>query len=408
LCVYQHAPTPHAPGIYRHRTYFAELVRRGWHVDLIATPINYMTGEVPRSYERRPYVHEELDGIDMHWVWASRKIHTSVRHRAANYATFFLTALGRAATLPRPDVLLVSSPPLPVAVLGPMLSLRFRGTPWLLEVRDIWPESAVSVGWLDEGSATYRALSRIARSATHRANAVIVPTPGLVDRVREHGATAIEVITGPVGNEERTPETRMRVRESLAVPSDHCLFLYLGALGVANGIDTLLDAVAGLPAATPATFLVVGDGSGRREIEARIAQEERLRRVRALDPVPKNGVFDLLAASDVCLHLLRPDPVFETALPSKVLDYFSAHRPFITTAPGLPAKLASESGGSYAANADELTAAIEHWVNRTPVEWAQACEQSYAYGAARFGIAENVDRLERLLYTTMSGSGSSD
>jgi len=124
LCVYQHAPTPHAPGIYRHRTYFAELVRRGWHVDLIATPINYMTGEVPRSYERRPYVHEELDGIDMHWVWASRKIHTSVRHRAANYATFFLTALGRAATLPRPDVLLVSSPPLPVAVLGRHHRLR--------------------------------------------------------------------------------------------------------------------------------------------------------------------------------------------------------------------------------------------------------------------------------------------
>ena len=47
LCVYQHAPTPGAPGIYRHRMWFAELVRRGWHVDLVSTPLNYMTGTVP-------------------------------------------------------------------------------------------------------------------------------------------------------------------------------------------------------------------------------------------------------------------------------------------------------------------------------------------------------------------------
>ena len=408
MCVYQHAPTSHAPGIYRHRTYFAELVRRGWHVDLIATPINYMTGDVPPQYERRPYVHEIVDGIDMHWVWASRQIHASQRRRATNYATFFLTALARAATLPTPDIVLVSSPPLPVAALGPMLSLRFRRAPWLLEVRDIWPESAVSVGWLEETSVLYRTLLRVARYATHRAHAVIVPTPGLKDRVREHGARTIEVITGPVADEARTAETRARVRESLGVPSDHRLFLYLGALGVANGIDTLLDAAANIRTTAPATILLVGDGSGRRPLDTRITQDERLRCVRTMNPVPKNEVFDLLAASDVCLHLLRPDPVFETALPSKVLDYFSAHRPFITTAPGLPAKLAIESGGSHAANTDELTAAIERWTSRSTAEWAQACEQSYAYGAARFGIEGSVDRLERLLYATMSGSESSD
>ena len=56
LCIYQHAPTPGAPGIYRHRLYLAELVRRGWDVDLISTPVNYMRGTVPERYAGKPYV----------------------------------------------------------------------------------------------------------------------------------------------------------------------------------------------------------------------------------------------------------------------------------------------------------------------------------------------------------------
>ena len=403
LCVYQHAPTPGAPGIYRHRLYFAELVRRGWHVDLVSTPVNYMTGLVPSRYRGRPYVHERLDGIDMHWVWASGKIHDSKLRRASNYASFASTALARAATLPRPDVVLVSSPPLPVAALGPLLARRHR-VPWLLEVRDIWPESAASVGWLDPGTRTYRLLLRLAEGTTRRASGVVVPTPGLVERVREHGARSVEVIPGPVVDSARPPGVRHEVRRRLGLPDGECAFLYLGAIGVANGLDTLLEAVARLPPDLPASVLVVGDGSGRRELEARVAAETAFRRVRILDPVPKDEVFDLLAASDVCLHLLRPDPIFATALPSKVLDYFSAHRPFITTAEGLPAKLAAESGGEFAADAGELADAIVRWTRLGPEERADAGERSFAFGSARFGVDETVDRLERLLLAPTEGT----
>jgi hypothetical protein len=104
LCVYQHAPTPGAPGIYRHRLLLAELVRRGWHVDLVSTAVNYMTGEIPPRYARRPYVRETIDGIVHHWVFASTGIHASRVRRALNYASFATSAFLRAATLRRPDV----------------------------------------------------------------------------------------------------------------------------------------------------------------------------------------------------------------------------------------------------------------------------------------------------------------
>src|SRR4051794_7160029 len=178
LCIYQHAPTPGAPGIYRHRLYLSELVRRGWDVDVIATPINYMRGTVPERYAGTPYVREVIDGIVHHWVWASSSVHRSRGHRAMNYATFATAAVVRGATLARPDVIWASSPPLPVANVGELLAARYR-RPWILEVRDLWPESAVSVGRLRQETLLYDARGRGAPYAAGAPPARVGPPPGL-------------------------------------------------------------------------------------------------------------------------------------------------------------------------------------------------------------------------------------
>jgi glycosyltransferase involved in cell wall biosynthesis len=398
--VYQHAPTPGAPGIYRHRIYFRELVRRGWNVDLVSTPLNYMTGETPDRYRRRPVSRETIDGIDHHWVPATRGIHASKRRRALNYATFTAAAAARALTLPRPDVVLVSSPPLPVGALGPLLGARFR-VPWILEVRDIWPESAVSVGWLREDTALYRRLEGLAHYLARSASAVIVPTPGLVDDVTRHGARAVETVPGPVLDSPPDPEVRREARARLGLAGATCVFLYAGAIGAANGLDLLIDAVAGLPAAVDAEVLVAGDGSARAALEQRL-RSEAIARVRLLGVVPKDGVADLLAAADVCLHLLRPDAVFATAQPTKMLEYFGAHRPVITTVPGLPEQLALSSGGAFASSAEALRAELQRWAAMTADDRKDAGEASYLFGSTRFGLQPSVDRLEGLLLRTIA------
>jgi colanic acid biosynthesis glycosyl transferase WcaI len=395
LCVYQHAPTPGAPGIYRHRLYFAELVRRGWHVDLVSTPINYMTGIVPARYAGKPYTRDVIDGIHHHWVWASGRIHGSHPRRALNYVTFATAAALRASTLRRPDVILASSPPLPVATLGALLAKRFR-RPWVLEVRDIWPESAVSVGWLSEESFAYRALERIAHHSASTADAAIVPTPGLVEPLLRHGAAHVDVVPGSVLDAGSDESRRAQTRAEFGVPAGMCLFLYVGALGVANGLDMLLDAVQALPDHTQARFLLVGDGSAKKLLEERVGREG-IDRVEILDAVPKERVGDLLAASDVCLHMLRPHPVFTSALPTKVLEYFGAHRAFVTNVPGLPQKLALDSGGGFGETADSLAAEFGRWTAMSTDERRHRGEMSFRYGSQRFGLAVAVDRLEEIL-----------
>jgi hypothetical protein len=391
--VYQHAPTPGAPGIYRHRRYLAELVRRGWHVDLVSSPLNYMTGTVPTRYRRRLFMSETIDGVRHHWVWASGGIHASRLRRTANYVTFAASASLRAALLPRPDVLLVSSPPLTVGALGPILGKR--ASRWVFEVRDVWPESAASVGWLSETSATYRLLHRLARRLATRSAATIVPTPALVDAVRAHGAANVFVIPGSVIESTTAPSARARTRRELEVDDDDCLFVYVGAIGVANGLEVLLDAVERLPADTGAAFVIAGDGSARPSLERRLARKHVP--VRLLGAISIDRVPDLLAASDVCLHVLRRDPVFEAALPTKVLEYFGARRPFITTVPGLPEQLARESGGGFAADVETLAAELTRWTHMTADERRRRGEKSFRYGVAKFGLEAAVDELEAAL-----------
>lgn len=398
LVVYQHAPTPGAPGIYRHRMLLAELVRRGWDVDLVSSPINYMDGTVPPRYAGRRYVREEIDGIVHHWVRATDDVHRSFRRRARNYATFASGATLRGVRLPRPDVVWASSPPLSVASAGRWIARRHR-RPWVLEVRDLWPESAAAVGLLREESRAYRILDRFARSYAREATAAIVPTPGLEGLVRGHGARDVTLVTGAIEDHPPDPAVRARVRESLGIPEDACVFAYVGAHGVVNGLDVLLDAaelLAREPTEAPVHVLMAGAGSATGALDARLA-ERPIAAVHKLGPLPKQGARDLLAAADVGLHLLRPDPVFESALPTKVLEYLGCHLPFVTTVPGLPSQVAVDTGGDLARDAGELAAAMRRWASRPAAERRAAGEAAFAWGDRRYGLEASVDALEAVL-----------
>jgi glycosyltransferase involved in cell wall biosynthesis len=395
LCIYQHAPTPGAPGIYRHRLYLSELTRRGWHVDLVSTPINYMQATVPERYAGKSYVREVIGGVVHHWVWAYPCIHRSRWHRAWNYATFAGTAMMRGTTLSPPDVIWASSPPLSVGSVGQLLAKRFR-RPWILEIRDLWPESAASVGWLSEESTLYRALELMARRHAARADAVIVPSPGLVEGIQAHRAGLVSVVPGVVSDTSRSLESRRRARVQFRVDPNACLFTYVGALGIANGLDLLLDAASALTGDKRMSFLVVGDGSDRRRLE----EEVRRRHITTLQIVGamrKEAVPDILAASDVCLHLLRPDPLFAAALPSKILEYFGAHRPVITTVGGLPERLATESGGGFARTVTTLVAEFIRWTVMSPEERRRHGEEAFRYGIDNFSREASVDKLDSLL-----------
>ena len=118
----------------------------------------------------------------------------------------------------------------------------------------------------------------------------------------------------------------------------------------------------------------------------------------------QDGVGDLLAAADVGLHLLRPDPVFGSALPTKALEYLGAGLPFVTTVPGLPSEVAVASGGAAVSSAAELAREFVSWSEATGDERRTRGQQALRYGLENFGLEANVSRLEGLLGETSRSS----
>lgn len=404
LVIYQHAPTPGAPGIYRHRMLLAELVRRGWHVDLVSSPINYMDGSVPERYRDATCVREEIDGITHHWVQATDDIQRSFKRRARNYVTFAWNATLRGMRLQRPDIVWASSPPLSVATAGRWVARRHR-VPLALEVRDLWPESAAVVGLLSADSAPYKVIERFARTYAREADLTLVPTPGLVELMQGHGSSEVTLVTGAIEDRPPADDVRARWRERLGVPDEACLFAYVGAHGVVNGLDVLFDAIelvrADADGWPDVRIVTAGSGSATAALTARLA-ERPIAGLEVLGPIPKEDARDLLAGADVGLHLLRPDPVFASALPTKVLEYLGCHLPFITTVPGLPGEVAAATGGDLAPDAGQLADALRRWAQRSPEQRRTTGDLAFAWGETRYGLASSVDTLEAALRSTIA------
>ena len=276
-----------------------------------------------------------------------------------------------------------------------MLATRFR-RPWVLEVRDPWPDAAGIVGWLTEGSKLWRSLELLDRRLSQGADAIVIPTSGLLERTLRVGGKLIRAVPGAVLDTPPDERQRAAKRADLGLDPSTCLFVYTGAVGRANGLDTLVDAAKLMNGTADLAIAVVGDGSARADLGERI-RNERVETIRLVGAVQKAEVSDWLAAGDVCLHLLRPDPRLECALPSKMLEYFGSHRPVLTTAAGLPQRMAEMSGGAFAGDASSLAAELERWAGMPASERLARGERSFGYGTSRFGREAVVDRLESLL-----------
>ena len=224
----------------------------------------------------------------------------------------------------------------------------------------------------------------------------------------------MQLVTGAIEDFPPNAGARSATRAKYGIAEDDCLFVYAGAHGIVNGLDMLLDAATDLrerERSGTATgharirILLAGAGSARDTLVARL-DATPIEGLELLGPIPKDDARELLGAADVGLHLLRPDPVFESALPTKVLEYLGCHLPFITTVPGLPSKVAESTGGDLATSAAGLADAILRWAQLPAQERRVIGDDAFDWGQANYGLSASVDRLESIL-TDLASRGPS-
>jgi colanic acid biosynthesis glycosyl transferase WcaI len=331
----------------------AELSRHwagmGHEVSVLTGFPNHPTGVVPpewRSRFRRLFYRETVDGVQVvrTWLWPlpNRKAHERIR----NYASFCLSAAISGLRLEKPDVVIGSSPQLLVALAGWWLAW-WKRVPFVFEVRDLWPESLAAVGAGDEGTFLHRALGAIAGFLYRRAGRIVVVTPAFRDHLIRHWhvpAARISIVENGVETDLfRSSPAAIVIRKQLQL-EDRFLICYIGTMGMAHGLETLIAAAQELQTALPsAMFLLIGEGAEKERI-VELARARGLNNIQFLNQQPRELIPGYVSASDLCLVLLKKTELFKTVIPTKLLEYMACERPVVVAVDGEARRVVEEAG----------------------------------------------------------------
>lgn len=349
-----YAPEIGAPQT-RLRETAAGLQEIGFAVRVLTGPPHYPDGAVRAGYHMLQTRREWIDDVRVTRLPMIARPNRGFRDRTIDQASFAAAAAAAISDVRWADVLLIESPPL---FLG--LTAAFHrvvtGRPYIFHVADPWPDFPIALGALRSPLA--RRLAYINEDLAYRfAASVTTVTSSLVARLEAkpgaHGK--VHLLPNGVDLNRFEPEVSPSdARRALGWPDARLTLVYAGTVGLAQGLGTLIDAMA-LLRDDGVMLHIVGDGAERAEISARV-RREGLDHVLIHQPVPAPQVPRLLAAADAGLVLLRRGPLYEEALPTKLVEGLAAGRPVIVSADGEAARIIQEADAGVAAPAEDAAA----------------------------------------------------
>ena len=337
----------------------------GHEVTVLTGFPNHPTGIVPeewRSRLRRLHYTETVDGVRVvrTWLWPlpNRKAHERIR----NYVSFCLSAAISGLSLRKPDVVIATSPQLLCALAGWWIAL-WKRVPFIFEVRDLWPESLAAVGAGGEGTLLHRTLGAIAGFLYRHAERIVVVSPAFKDHLMRYWnvpADKISIVENGVETDlfRFDPEAAAEVRKQLKL-EDRFLICYIGTMGNAHGLETLIAAAEELQTALPsAMFLLIGEGAEKERI-VELAAGRGLTNIQFLGQQPRERIPAYVSAADLCLVMLKKTELFKTVIPTKLLEYMACERPVIVAVDGQARQIVEEAGGGVFVEPENSRAVVK-------------------------------------------------
>lgn len=343
LLIHQAFASPNEPGGTRHYELARYLVGQGHKCTIVASDLCYKTGK--RVLVRRGLiVEQDLDSVRLLRAYTYPSLHKSYRWRMVAFLSFMFTSVLAALRAGPMHIVMGTSPPIFQAPSAWLVAVM-RRCPFLLEIRDLWPEFAIDIGVLKNP-----VLIRLSRWLEHflysRASHLLVNSPAYTDYLVDAGVPAgkVSLIANGVEADVFDPDARgERLRQEWEV-DDQFVVTYAGALGLANDIPTILRAADRLRDECDVHFLLVGDGKERPGLEA-LAQRLHLPNVTFAGPRAKSEMPEVLAASDACVATLKDIASFRMTYPNKVFDYMASGRPTILAIDGVIRQVLEAAGG---------------------------------------------------------------
>lgn len=373
------------------------IAERGHELHVVCEQPNHPAGEYAEGFGRRPIVVERAGNATVHRLWVATSPNKTTAVRLAFYGTFAAGALLTLLALPRPDVVLATSPPLPGAWAA-AAAARLRRIPFVLDVRDLWPAAAAALGELSN-PRLMRAFERGERWIYRTAASVAATTRPFcrhIDRVAGR-PIAVHVPNGALDS--------LIAMQYAAPPAGDFVVGYAGNLGIAQGLSVVLDAAERLRD-DPVRFRLIGSGPMKSWLQEQ-CEVRRLEQLTVEEPLGVEQVGTFLQSCHALLVPLRNHPLLEDFIPSKLYDAMAVGRPVLVAAGREARSIVEEVGcglvvppedGDALANAIRTLAADPDLASRLGAAGRSA--------AHRYSRARQVERMIEILETAADTGGS--
>lgn len=320
---------------------------QGHEVTVIAGMMHANGLEKRAEYKGKYFVKKKQDKVNIQRTHVSESYNNGFIGRLWGYFSFMFSSLwaGLFKVKGEYDVVIVTSPPLFVGISGYLISF-FKRIPMVFEIRDLWPESAI-----DTGVLTNKWIIKLAyvveKFIYKKAELINVLTPAFYNTLRDKkGINESKLIMIPnaadfiLSEEILNNFDRDEFRKSNDLDNNFVI-TYVGAHGVANHLDQILDAGKALED-TNVLFLLIGQGMEKARLIEK-AKSMDVKNVRFLNPVPKKEVFKYIIASEMGASVLKNVDTFKTVYSNKTFDYFSCKKPILMAIDGVSRELVEDA-----------------------------------------------------------------
>lgn len=363
---------------------------QGHDVTVIAGMM-HANGLKKRAEYKGRYFAKKLQGnVIVHRTHVSESYNNGFLGRLWGYFSFMFSSMfaGLFKVKGKFDVVIVTSPPLFVGISGYFISL-FKGIPMVFEIRDLWPESAIDTGVL-RNKVVIRLSFAVEKFIYAKSKLINVLTPAFYQTLKnQKGIAESKLIMIPNAADFSLSEEILNNFDEKKFRADHDLeghfvITYVGAHGVANHLDQILDA-AKLLEDTNVLFLLIGQGMEKARLIEQ-AKKMHLKNLRFLDPVPKKEVFKYIIASQMGASILKKVDTFKTVYSNKTFDYFSCKKPILMAIDGVSRELIEKANaGTYVEpeNALEYNRIIREYI-KNPQKLIEEGENGYKFAKMNF------------------------
>jgi len=373
---------------------FNEMTRiwkeQGHDITVLAGDLDGQSSEKRSEYKKNFVTKKIQDGIEVFRCNVSESYNKSFLGRLWGYFSFVFssTYAGLFKVKGKYDVILVTSPPLFVGITAYVLSV-FKRTPFLFEVRDLWPESAIDTGIL-KNKVIIKFAYWFEKFIYKKAKLINVLTPAFhIKLVRDKGVPKEKLIEIPNAADFEMSDDLLnhfdykQFRKELGW-DDKFVITYVGAHGVANGLHQINE-TAVLLKETNVHFVLIGNGMKKEELKAQ-ARSLNLTNVSYLDAMPKKEVLKYVLASDMGASVLIKNDTFKTVYSNKTFDYMSCKRPILMAIDGVSRELVEKANAGVFVepeNPHDFAAKIQQYMINAELKSEQG-KNGYEYAKKYF------------------------